>query len=151
MFQLRRPTSFLSARAHPQNTRGRARTPNVRIAKNVRVGVVRGRGFQNVRGGVDPGDNHFRLRFVGVADVWNIFHPGNRSLSSRRVAEPRSYPSHTTMGHRDFGFHTMRGGINSGERRLRSRYVGVVMSKGIYDPGMIHYPSRVALTTSANQ
>ena len=26
--------------------------------------------FHNVRGGINPGDHRFRLRFVGVVDVW---------------------------------------------------------------------------------
>ena len=32
-----------------------------------------GSGFHAVQGGIDPGDNRFRPRFVGVVDVWRDF------------------------------------------------------------------------------
>ena len=32
-----------------------------------------GWGFHTVRGGIDPGDHHFRPRVVGVVDVWRDF------------------------------------------------------------------------------
>ena len=30
-------------------------------------------GFHTVRGGVDPGNHHFRPQFVRAVDVWNDF------------------------------------------------------------------------------
>ena len=39
----------------------------------VRSGSQRGWGFHTLRSGIDPGDLRFRLRDVGVVEIWKDF------------------------------------------------------------------------------
>ena len=58
-------------------------------------------------------------------------------------------PKQSAIGQRHWGLYIVRGGINPGEHGFRSRGVGVVEIRGIYDPGMGSYPLRVALAPRA--
>ena len=51
-----------------------------------------GWGSHTLRGGIDPGDLRFRLRVVGVIEIWKYFESGDEKLSSPGVAGPRRCP-----------------------------------------------------------
>ena len=63
--------------------RGKApRTPALRSQAN--RGPADGElGFRTVRGGIDSGHQLFRLRVVGVVDIWNDLRSGDGTLSSQ--------------------------------------------------------------------
>ena len=87
-----------------------------------------------MRGGIDPGNLRFRPRVVGVVEVWKDFYSGDDTLSSPGAAGPRrcserqlsprvgsmslSQSATITCG---WGFHTVRSGIDPGDRRFGPR------------------------------
>ena len=54
-------------------------------------------------------------------------------------------PSQSAISQWGWGFHTVRGGIDLEDHRCLPRFVGVVDTWKIADPGMGPYPARVAL------
>ena len=65
-----------------------------------------------MRGGIDPGDNHVRPQYVGVVDVWRDLPSEDCTLSSPGVDGPTNW-----------GFHTVRDDIDSGDQCFRPRLV----------------------------
>lgn len=57
-----------------------------------------------MRGRIDPGDNHLRPQCVGAADVWKDRRSGGCTMSS---------PG--TVGHMNWGFYIVGGGIDTGD------------------------------------
>ena len=98
-----------------------------------------GLGFHTVRGSIDAGNHHFRLRFVGVVEIWKYFCSGDGILSYPGAGRPRRWPegqlspragsmspSQSATGRWGLGFLTVWGGINPGDLRFRPRAIGVV-------------------------
>ena len=107
-----------------------------------------GWGFHTLRGGIAPGDLRFRLRVVGVVYVRKYFESGHETLSSPGVAGPRRCPkmklsprvgsmspSQSATSQLDWGFHTLRDGIDPGDLRFRPRVFGVVDIWKYFCPG----------------
>ena len=96
-------------------------------------------GFHTVRGGVDPGELDFRTG-VGVVEMWNDVCTRNGAQSSPGGRTKRRGPilpvlcllcslyatSQLATSPWDWGFHTVRGGVDPGEFEFRTRVVGVV-------------------------
>ena len=125
---------------------GRRRWPEGELSPRAgSMGVSRsattqwGWGFHTVWSGIDPWDHHLGSRDVGVVNVWKSFKSGDETLSSRGVARPRHCPrrqlspragstslnqSATTQW--GWGFHTLRGVIDTGDLPFRLWVAGVV-------------------------
>ena len=78
-------------------------------------------GFHTVGGGVDPRELGFLPRVVLFLDTWNDPWTGDETLSSQGGAgsiiyEPQLIRDRPVGGTGDF--HTLRGGINSGDRSV---------------------------------
>ena len=95
-----------------------------------------GSSFHTVRGGIDPGDLRFRPRAVGVVRTWKYVWSGDGKLSSPGAAGHRRWPkgnvspragsmspSQSATSQWGSSFHTVRGGIDPGDLRFRSRDV----------------------------
>ena len=90
-----------------------------------------------MRSGIDPWDLRFRPRVVGAVEIWKDFKSGDETLSSTGAAE-RRWPegqlspragsvgsSQPAISQWDWGFHTVRGGIDRGDLRFRPWSLGV--------------------------
>ena len=115
-----------------------------------------GWGFHTLRGDIDPGDRHFRLRVAGVVDMWRELSSGDETLSSLGAAEPRrrleEQPSprpgsisliSLATSQWGWGFHSRRGGIDSGDLCFRQRVVGVEEILRDFSSGEQKLPIRV--------
>ena len=96
-----------------------------------------GWGFHTLRGDIDQRDIFFRPQVVGVVDIFGGFRAGDGNVSSPGAVEPRRWPegqlspragsispSQSAITQWGWGFHTLRGGIDPRDLRLRSRVVG---------------------------
>ena len=122
----------------------------------VRSGSQWGWGFNTLRGGIDPGDLRFRLWDVGVVEIWKDFKSGDETQSCPGVAGPRHYPgkqlspragsmspSYLATSQLGWGLHTLRGGIDPGDRHIAISVSGLLelwRCVGTYHPGMKLYP-----------
>ena len=79
--------------------------------------------FHAVWGGTDPEGHLFRPRFVGVAEVRKNLLSVDGILSSLDAAGSTT-PSQSAICQWGWGFHTVRGGIDPVNHRVRSRFVG---------------------------
>ena len=78
-----------------------------------------------MRGGIDSEDLRFSPRLVRDVDVWQDFSSGNGTLSSP-VAVGATNTSRSAINQEHWGFQTVQSGIHPGDRRFRSRVVGIV-------------------------
>ena len=84
-------------------------------------------GFASRAAGIDPGDHSFRPGFTGVVHVWNICeqrigpYPPRVAFAHRTLANQQS----ATFG---WGFHTVPGGIDTGDHRCDAGCAGVLNS-----------------------
>ena len=96
-------------------------------------------GFHTVRGNNDPGGRRVRPGVVGIVDAWKDLRYGIKSLSSSGTARRQRYlerqfsqragsvtPSQSATDERGWRFHTVRDGIDPGDRCFGPRIVGVV-------------------------
>ena len=93
-----------------------------------------GWGFHTFRGGIDPGDNRFRPRVVGVVEVWRDSSSGDGNLSCLGAAGPLRWPegqlspragsmsaSESAITQWGWGLQSLRGGIDPGDQCFRHR------------------------------
>ena len=78
-----------------------------------------------MRGGIDRVDNRFRLRLIGVVDIWEAFCSEDGIVYSPG-AGGFTNPSQSAISQWGWGFHTVRDAIDSGDHRFRPRLVEFV-------------------------
>ena len=101
-----------------------------------------------MRGGVNPGEHHFRSRCVGVVEKRRNLLPGHGALSSTGGADS-TRSSQSAIGERDWGFHIVRGGAIPEDSRFHPWGVGVVVIRTDFWTGDGPYHPRVALALHA--
>ena len=94
-----------------------------------------------MRGVIDPGDYCFRPRFIRHVGKGFSYDPGMGPYPPQVALAPLT-PAYHAIGQWVYGFRIVRGGIDPGYRRFCP---SCRCPRGIYDPGMGHYPSRVPL------
>ena len=97
-----------------------------------------GWGFHTIRGGFDPGvsttcgpvSTRGKSVFVpGLSELYmygRIYDPGMGTYPPRDALALCTSPNQSAVGRWGWGFHTMWGGFDPGDRRFRPRVVGVV-------------------------
>lgn len=85
-----------------------------------------GWGFDTLGGDIDPGGVRFQPRFIGDADIWKYLSSGDGTLSFPGATGSISLSQSVTSRWR-LGVHTVRGGVDSGDRRIFPLSVGVVV------------------------
>ena len=90
-------------------------------------------GFHTVCGGIVRGDNCFRLRLIGVVDIRRVFCFEDGVVRILPGAGGFTNPSQSATSQlwgSGWGFHTVRGGIDTEDDRFSLRFVGVVYMEG---------------------
>ena len=80
-----------------------------------------------------PGDNCFRLRLIGVVDIRRVFCFEDGVVRILPGAGGFTNPSQSATSQlwgSGWGFHTVRGGIDTEDDRFSLRFVGVVYMEG---------------------
>ena len=93
--------------------------------------------FHTVRGGLDPGDHHFRPHVVGVVKVWKNCFFEDETPSSSDAARPRRWPEGKILPHvgsmsssqsspnqLGWSFHAVPGSIDPADLSFRPRIFG---------------------------
>ena len=95
-----------------------------------------GQGFYTMRGGIDPGDHRFRPRLLKLQLNGRISDPGMGSYPPRVALALRVSGWQVPISQWGWGFHTIRGGIDPGNRSFHPRRLEFQMYGRISVSGM---------------
>ena len=82
--------------------------------------------FHTLRGGIDPGDLHVRLRVVGVVNVWKDYNAGMRTYPHRGALTLMYDPQPISDRPVGLGFPHRAGRFRPGGSPFSPQVVGVV-------------------------